>query len=409
MESASDQRTRTVASMASTGSRIDAPQAGARPIQFDVAVVGAGLHGGLIALALLDAQPGLRLALVERDARPAGNHTWCFHLGDAPPEAGAWFERLPLIRWPGYEVAFPGFARAIDLPYCCLTSDGLATTLQDAFAAHETARLITGCAVQALDAGSVTLADGRRLQASLVIDACGRGDVGRGGYQKFLGLEVELAADSGLDRPLLMDACLPQGSQFRFMYVLPLAPRRLLIEDTAFARTADMDVAARRAAIRDYAAARGWVIQSVLREESGVLPMPWRGLPPAPTLPLKVGYGGGWFHPATGYSAPCALRMADLLARHWRAPQAAVMDEWRSHRRQFRLGLLLNLLAFRGFAPDLMWHPFARFYRLPLATIGRFYRLQSTAVDVARLLLGRPPRGFGSAWWPNRKIREASP
>ena len=257
MESASDQRTRTVASMASIDSRTDAPQAGAGPMQFDVAVVGAGLHGGLIALALLDAQPGLRLALVERDARPAGNHTWCFHLGDAPPEAGAWFERLPLTRWPGYEVAFPGFARAIDLPYCCLTSDGLATALQDAFAAHETARLITAVAVQALDAGSVTLADGRRLQASLVIDACGRGDVGRGGYQKFLGLEVELAADCGLDRPLLMDACLPQGPQFRFMYVLPLAPRRLLIEDTAFARTPDLNTAARREAIHAYAADRG--------------------------------------------------------------------------------------------------------------------------------------------------------
>ncbi|WP_372721971.1 lycopene beta-cyclase CrtY [Immundisolibacter sp.] len=395
--------------MASIDTRTDAPQPGNEPTRFDVALVGAGLHGGLIALALLDAEPGLRLALVERDARPAGNHTWCFHLGDAPPNAGAWFERLPLIRWPGYEVAFPGFARAIDLPYCCLTSEGLATALQDAFAAHETARLITGCAVQALDAGSVTLADGRRLQASLVIDACGRSDVGRGGYQKFLGLEVELAADSGLARPLLMDACLPQGSQFRFMYVLPLAPRRLLIEDTAFARTADMDMAARRAAIHDYAAARGWVIQSVLREESGVLPMPWRGVPPAPTLPLKVGYGGGWFHPATGYSAPCALRMADLLARHWRAPYTALLCEWRRHRRQFRLGLLLNLLAFRGFAPDLMWHPFARFYRLPLATIGRFYRLQSTAVDVTRLLLGRPPRGFGSAWWRRGKTREVCP
>lgn len=395
--------------MASIDAHTDALQADARPMQFDVAVVGAGLHGGLIALALLDAEPGLRLALIERELRPAGNHTWCFHLGDAPPTAGAWFERLPLIRWPGYRVAFPDFGRAIDLPYCCLTSDALATTLQDAFAHHDTAWLITGCAVQALNAGSVTLSDGRCLQAALVIDARGGGSVGRGGYQKFLGLEVELAADSGLDRPLLMDARLPQAGQFRFMYVLPLTARRLLIEDTAFSRTPDMDAAARRAAIHDYAAAHGWVIRRVLREESGVLPMPWRGLPLAPTQPLRVGYGGGWFHPATGYSMPCALRMADLLARHWRAPDAVVLRDWRRHRRQFRLGLLLNLLAFRGFAPDLMWHPFARFYRLPLATIGRFYRMQSTAWDVARLLLGRPPRGFGSAWWKSRKTREVCP
>jgi lycopene beta-cyclase len=373
---------------------------------FDVVIVGAGLHGGLIALALLDADPTLRLALVEREARPAGNHTWCFHLTDVPADVGAWFERLPLVRWPGYRVAFPGFERSVELPYGCLSSEALEAALQTAFGAHASARLLTGCAALTLDAHAVSLADGRRLRAQLVIDARG-GALGEGGYQKFLGLEVELAADSGLDRPLLMDACVPQGPQFRFMYVLPLAPRRLLIEDTAFARTPRLDLTVCRAAIRDYAAARGWHIRSVRREEAGVLPMPWRAKPAAPTLPLKVGYGGGWFHPATGYSAPCALRLATLLARHWRDPLPALGAEWRRHRRQFRLGLLLNGMAFRAFRPDLMWHPFARFYRLPLGTIGRFYRLQSTALDVARLLLGRPPRGFGSAWLPGRHSPEA--
>lgn len=373
---------------------------------FDVVIVGAGLHGGLIALALLDANPALRLALVERDGRPAGNHTWCFHLADVPAEVGAWFGRLPLIRWPGYRVAFPDFERSVELPYGCLSSEGLTASLEAAFGAHAHARMVTGCAVLALDPHAVRLADGRRLRAALVIDARG-GAVGEGGFQKFLGLEVELAADSGLDRPLLMDARVPQGPQFRFMYVLPLAPRRLLIEDTAFARAPGLDLPACRAAIRDYAAARGWNIQRVRREESGVLPMPWRAKLAAPALPLKVGYAGGWFHPATGYSAPFALRLATVLARHWRDPRPALAAEWRRHRPQFRLGLLLNRMAFLAFRPGRMWHSFARFYRLPLDTICRFHRLQCTASDVARLLVGRPPRGFGSAWLPGRQSSEA--
>lgn len=380
----------------------------AEPMQYDVVIAGAGLHGGLIALALLDAEPTLRLALVERADRPAGNHTWCFHRADAPPDIGAWFARLPLIGWPGYRVAFPGFGRTLDLPYCCLMSEGLAAALTDAFAAHATARLVTDCAVTTMDAEGVTLADGRRLRAPLVVDA--RGSAGRaeaGGYQKFLGLEVELDADSGLDRPVLMDACVAQGQQFRFMYVLPLSARRLLIEDTAFAHTPDLDLAQLRAAIHAYAAASGWRIRAVLREESGVLPMPWRGVPPAPRLPLTVGYAGGWFHPATGYSAPSALRLAALLARHRRDPLPALRTEWRRHRRRFRLGLVLNGLAFRGFRPDLMWHAFARFYRLPAPVIARFCGLQSTALDVARLLVGRPPRGFGSAWRARQHPSEA--
>jgi lycopene beta-cyclase len=376
---------------------------------FDVVIVGAGLHGGLIALALLDTEPTLRLALLERDARAAGNHTWCFHASDVPQQAGRWVDALPLTRWSGYRVAFPGFERSVDLPYCCLTSDDLATTLQRVFGARPTAELMTGCAVQSVAANSVTLGDGRVLRAPLVIDARGGGAAGEGGYQKFVGLEVELTADSGLDRPVLMDARVAQGQQFRFMYVLPLGPRRLLIEDTAFARTPALDHDARRQAIHAYAAAQGWRVGAVLREESGVLPMPWRGACPPPRRPIMVGYAGGWFHPATGYSAPCALRLATLLAGHWRDPLPALTAAARRHRRQFRLGLLLNWLAFRGFRPDLMWQPFARFYRLPLDTIVRFYRLQSTPLDVARLLLGRPPRGFGSAWFPWPPTQETTP
>jgi lycopene beta-cyclase len=150
-------------------------------------------------------------------------------------------------------------------------------------------------------------------------------------------------------------------------------------------------------------------VRVVLREESGVLPMPWRGAWPPPGRPLVAGYAGGWFHPATGYSAPCALRLAALLARCWRDPAPTLAREWRRQRRQMRLGLLLNWLAFRGFRPDLMWRPFARFYRLPLATIARFYRLDSTPLDIARLLLGKPPRGFGSAWFPRPHAQEMSP
>ena len=376
----------------------------------DVLVVGAGLHGCLATLALLDARPGLRLALIEQGARPAGNHTWCFHGADVPSGVGGWFARLPLLGWPGYRVAFPGFSREVALSYRCLTSDALAEAVETLFAERPRAQLLTGCVVQAVSADSVTLADGRVLYADCVIDARGGAPADhRGGYQKFLGLEVALEADCGLDRPLLMDACLEQGPQFRFMYVLPLAPRRLLIEDTAFALTPDLDAAGCREAIAEYAAGRGWRMARVLREESGVLPMPWRGRPPAPVRPLRLGYGGGWYHPATGYSMPAALRVTDLLARHGTGAVPAIQAAWRSQARQFRFGQLLNLLAFRGFRPDLMWHPFARFYRLPLATIERFYGQRSTVADAARLLLGRPPRGFGSAWWGrDRRMRACS-
>jgi lycopene beta-cyclase len=41
-----------------------------------------------------------------------------------------------------------------------------------------------------------------------------------------------------------------------------------------------------------------------------------------------------------------------------------------------------------------MWNVFERFYRMPETVIGRFYALALTRFDRARLLIGRPPRGF---------------
>jgi len=44
-----------------------------------------------------------------------------------------------------------------------------------------------------------------------------------------------------------------------------------------------------------------------------------------------------------------------------------------------------------------MCHVFERFYGLPDALVHRFYALELTAFDRARILVGRPPRGFSFA------------
>jgi lycopene beta-cyclase len=49
---------------------------------------------------------------------------------------------------------------------------------------------------------------------------------------------------------------------------------------------------------------------------------------------------------------------------------------------------------FRWFAPEHRYHVLERFYRLPEPTIRRFYALELTALDRARILVGRPPRGL---------------
>jgi lycopene beta-cyclase len=361
---------------------------------FDYAIAGGGLQGGLIALAIRARQPTARIAVVERGEALGGNHTWCFHAGDA--RAGArwiapWIEPLVVARWDGHDVVFPGRRRRLDTPYACATSARL-----DACVRRAADELWLGEPATAIEAHRIATARGE-LTATAVIDARGpdRTRVGRCGWQTFVGQEVRVPGH-GLARPLVMDATVAQRGAFTFMYALPLSPDVLLLEDTAFADGSYLDVAQGRRAIAAYARARGWAIERVLREETGVLPLPLELEPPAPAPPLVAGYAGGWFHPVTGYSFPVAARLAAVIAS--RQPGAlfgpALDALARAHRAQLAFATRLNRMLFRWFAPADRYRVLERFYGLPDDVIRRFYALETTALDRARIVAGRPPRGL---------------
>lgn len=370
---------------------------------FDAVLVGGGLQNALIALALLRARPDCRIALVERDGALGGEHTWCFHAEDVPAPAAQVLEPLVEFRWPGYEVHFPSFVRQLDSAYAGFTSRQLHQVLVAALD-RPGCSLRTGVAAVAVEAQRVVLQDGTELTAPLVVDARGPEPAearGRAGYQKFLGRELRCTVPHRFERPIVMDATVAQRDGFRFFYVLPTGPDRLLVEDTRFADTAVLDTASCRAEIAGFLGRRGITVAEVLREEVGVLPMPWAGNLPSRTPavgsgPLLGGYRGGWLHPATGYSLPVALRLAMAIAnvapgRPWQPAVAAVAREVRS---QARFARLLNRLLFRWYLPERRCDVFARFYRLPEPTIRRFYSLRSTFFDRLRLLGGKPPAGL---------------
>jgi lycopene beta-cyclase len=236
-----------------------------------------------------------------------------------------------------------------------------------------------------------------------VIDARGPGAeaTDRSGYQKFVGLELGLDQPHGLDRPILMDATVEQIDGYRFFYALPLGPTRVLLEDTVFSTSSDLDVPSLRARVLSEADARGWTGAQVLRQEQGVLPMPWSG--EGPVLqergPFRAGFAGGFFHPATGYSAPQAMRVAALVASQIRDPAGlfaspAYISFVQEHRRQTRFARFLNRLLFTGVSPATRWTVFSRFYGHSEDVITRFYACELKRSDRARMLVGRPPRGF---------------
>jgi lycopene beta-cyclase len=198
-----------------------------------------------------------------------------------------------------------------------------------------------------------------------------------------------------------MDADVPQLDGYRFVYVLPLSPSRVLVEDTYFSDSSKLDGEALRRRGLAYAAAHGLHPARVIREERGVLPLPSRlAAAPGDERPIVAGYQGGWFHPTTGYSLPAAVRLAEVIARldvaqpESDANRAALRALARAHRAQARFFTRLNRMLFGWFAPDDRWQVLARFYALPDDVIGRFYAMTTTRADRARIVCGRPPRGL---------------
>ena len=370
-------------------------------VGFDYVLVGGGLQNALLALALRARQPAARVALVERGASLGGNHTWSFHDGDVPEAAREWVDPLVAHRWPSYDVRFPGLERTLRHAYSTIPSARVDSVVRERLAGAPGCAVITGTAAVEVGARVVRLDDGRALEGALVVDARGPGRreaTGGAGFQKFVGVELRLAGRAAPARPLIMDATVPQADGFRFVYVLPLAEDRVLVEDTYFSDTDVLDREALRERALAYAHENGLGPFDVVREEEGVLPLPWAGPRPRPfDSPLLAGYAGGFFHPVTGYSFPVAVRLASLLASL--PPERALGPELhafaRRHRAQARFAHLLNWLMFRAYPPASRWHVLERFYReMPEDTIRRFYALDMTVRDRARLLLGRPPRGF---------------
>lgn len=369
-----------------------------------VVIVGGGLAGSLAALCLAERRPDVPVLLLEAGESFGGNHTWSFFDSDVPAAARPLVAALQPVRWDRHRVHFPRRERTFAVPYSAISAAALDRLVRERLPAGSW-RLAAPAARIASD--HVELASGEVIAARGVIDARGPEPAMPGlelGWQKFVGIEFAAAAGEP-DCATVMDACVPQIDGYRFVYVLPLAVDRVLVEDTYYSESADLDVPAVAARVRALADERG-LSGPEQRMETGVLPILIGGDPdlfwpvgdPIPRLGLR----GGFFHATTGYSFGLALQLALALSERngtFDSPSLGAWsrDRFTRHWGAMRFFRVLNRMLFHAASPDERYRVFEHFYRLPIDLVTRFYAGVPTLSDRIRILSGRPPVPIGAA------------
>ncbi len=377
----------------------------AENIKCDVAIVGGGLSGGLIALALAKQRPELKVVLIEQGEYFGGNHYWSFFSSDIDPQ-NRWLT-APLVTygWSGYEVHFPAHSRQLDTIYYTIQSERLDEVLRDTMPAEH---LLNNAEVKSVSPRLVVLKGGQRINAGGVIDARGAADLHHldCGWQKFTGQLLQLSEPHEQTKPIIKDATVTQHDGYRFVYVLPFGMDKVFVEDTYYSDKPDLDQRIMRQRIAEYADTKGWKVERVIREEAGVLPVVMGGdlenyWASGSSRVAKAGARGGFFHGVTSYSLPEAVRTAifiaqmddldgDRLNHALRRRADAVWKEQAFYRQ-------LNKMLFRAAAPHERYKVLERFYTLSDGLIGRFYAGDSSVADKARILSGKPPVPVGRA------------
>ena len=303
-------------------------------IACDLAIIGGGLSGGLIALAARRARPDRRIALVEAAPTLGGNQLWSFIGSDV----GAREKRLlaPLVSygWREFGVEFPGYRRMLAQPLYGIRSDRFDATLRGLLPAGS---IFTGRRAADVRAETVVLEDGTRIAAQGVIDARGAGDLSLLDlhWRKSVGYEVTVDGRHGVRSATLIDTTgRTEGFQYRVM--LPIEEDRLYIEDARLEADGGIDMADHASRILAFAARCQWRVRSSAHGVAAIVPVArggdferyWRS---GSEGVAKTGLRAGLFHPVTGNRLADAARTALMIAHAPDWSGAALHDMLHAH------------------------------------------------------------------------------
>ena len=366
---------------------------------FDFALCGGGLQNSLIIAALCGMKSSNKIALIEK-SKIGGNHTWCFFGSDISQSMRDQLAPYISYHWSCYEVRFPKYSRILHTPYYMMSSTKLREIILSEFKSKKGSYIYEDTTIKSINQSSVNIQNGTSVKATILVDSRGTtAHPQKTGFQKFYGQELSLKSPHNFQHPILMDATVPQKDGFRFMYVLPLSNKKIIIEDTSFSNGPELEENERIQAISDWLQKHKLEPTKIHRTEKGILPMPWcKHATPKNSESDKIiyaGYLGGWFHPGTGYSIPVAAELAEIIATTSHKFLFKALKSIKQRLQyQAKFFYLLNKFLFLSYTTENRINIFENFYKLPENTIRRFYSMSLVPKDKFKIFRWPPPKGL---------------
>lgn len=371
---------------------------------FDYAIVGAGAAGMQLAMTFLDDDffSRKKLLILEPDAKLANDRTWSFwEKGD-----GRW-DHLCWKQWTS--AAFFNEGTSLNFPlhpyrYKSVRAGDFNAYVLQRLRSHPAVTFVREEVLHLEEGSPVTIvsSSGSRYQADKVFDSRLPEQYHREKekypmvLQHFKGWLVETNVPVfDQDRFVMMDFRYKVPGTTSFMYVLPEHPSKALVEFTFFSPSlVTTDVY--DSVIRRYLEEQ-WpgIAFTVGETEYGVIPMS--------SFPfhrdqseniLRIGTGGGWVKPASGYSFHNAMKNTDQIISNLRSGKPLVEGLYSARHRWYD-SLLVDILQRQNEkGPGIFTQMYKRNHP---SAIFSFLDEETNLIDDLRIISSFNPAPFLSA------------
>lgn len=276
---------------------------------YDYIIAGGGLAGLSLAFYLNHSRlKNKKILIIDRDAKTANDHTWCFW----QKEKSA-FEEIVFHRWK--TLWFHGtknFSELLnfgDYEYKMICAVDFYAFIRKELSRNPNISFIQSEIKSInIETALVKTANGEFIAKEYVFDSFARRNYDNQKYQNlwqhFVGWTIEIDEDVFVpNEATLFDFRVEQKEECRFLYVLPFSPKKALLEFTIFSDNL-LEKNEYEFYLKDYISR---VLKKenykILETESGVIPMsdePHTQMP-SPKV-VRIGTAGGYVKPSTGYS-----------------------------------------------------------------------------------------------------------